>query len=713
MYLLEALRNKTLSYSSSDRALIEKAFLLAEDAHKEQKRHSGESYIIHPVAVACILADMKLDAGSVITGLLHDTVEDTQITLDEIKNLFGQEVAHLVKGVTKLSKIELQSDQTQQAENFRKLVLAMSDDIRVLLIKLVDRLHNMRTLYHIKSEKNRRRISLETMEIYAPLAERIGMNAIQEELENLAFAQLNPDAYESIAMRLETIGKEGETQIEQVIEDLKKTLANAAIYADVSGRQKTPYSIWKKMRRKNMSFEQLSDVMAFRVTVNSIADCYQALGAIHHEYLVLPGRFKDYISTPKPNHYQSLHTTVIGPLQRHIEIQIRTYEMHKVAEYGVAAHWEYKQGVHLKEGRQYRWLRSLLDILENATGAEEFLEHTKLEMFHDQVFCFTPHGDLIALPRGATCIDFAYAVHSDVGNRCTGAKINGRLMPLRSELKNGDQVEVITSPNHEPSPTWERFVVTGKARASIRRYIRNKQQSEFLELGQAILKKAFHQEDISLNNKALQGILDDLKCATLEDLFVEVGRGHYTSKDILRKLYPEKYQPLEQGEEERLLHMPSIQKPLKSERESAIAIRGLIPGMAIHYAGCCHPLPGDRIVGVVVTGKGVTIHTLECDTLERYAQTPERLLDVTWDETERDVYVGRIHLILLNKPGTLGKVTSVIGKSHGNIVNLKMIRRSDEFFDIYVDLDVQSVDHLQSIMASLRSLPDVTSIERK
>src|SRR5258707_157994 len=479
-------RVKTYDPGANEDAL-NRAYVFSMKAHGAQKRASGDPYFSHPVEVAGILAQMKLDGSSIITGLLHDTVEDTVATLDDLERLFGPDIARLVDGVTKLSRIELQSDQTKQAENFRKLVLAMSEDIRVLLVKLADRLHNMQTLKYINSEEKRRRIARETMDIYVPLAERIGMHRMKDQLEDLAFAELHPDARVSIVARLGFLRDQGGDIVSRIVKELGETLKEGGLAANISGREKSPYSIWRKMERKNVSFEQLADVMAFRVLVDGVGDCYHALGIIHSAYHVVPGRFKDFISTPKPNNYRSVHTGVIGPEQQRIEVQIRTRELHEVAEFGVAAHWTYKQGAGKTEGPQYRWLRELLDILDHASGPEEFLEHTKLEMFQDQVFAFTPKGDLIALPRGATPVDFAYAVHSEIGDTCVGAKINSRLIPLRSELHNGDQVEIITSKAQTPSPTWERFVVTGKPPARIRRFIRTQQRAQYLDLGRAIV----------------------------------------------------------------------------------------------------------------------------------------------------------------------------------------------------------------------------------
>ncbi|MDE2336124.1 MAG: bifunctional (p)ppGpp synthetase/guanosine-3',5'-bis(diphosphate) 3'-pyrophosphohydrolase, partial [Alphaproteobacteria bacterium] len=491
-----------------DEDMVNRAYVYAMKMHGAQKRASGDLYFSHPLEVAGIMTEMKMDTAAICTALLHDTVEDTLATLDEIRALFGDEVARLVDGVTKLSKIEFQSAQEKQAENFRKLILAMSEDIRVLLVKLADRLHNMRTLHYIPKPEKRKRIAMETIEIYAPLAERIGIHKIKEELEDIAFGELNPEARESIQTRLNFLRAEGgEAVVGRIIGELQKKISEAGITAEINGREKTRYSIWKKMQRKNISFEQLSDIMAFRIIVKDIAECYHALGIIHGLYPTVPGRFKDYISLPKPNGYRSLHTTVIGPENHRIEVQIRTPEMHEEAELGVAAHWSYKQTGAVAQaggktdGRQYRWLRELMDIVEHTGKPEEFLENTKLELFQDQVFCFTPNGDLIALPRGATPIDFAYAVHSTLGDQTVGAKVNGRIIPLNTQLVNGDQVDITTSKSQTPSPNWERFVVTGKAKARIRRFVRQQQQKEYLNLGKAMLQKVLKQEGYEYNEK--------------------------------------------------------------------------------------------------------------------------------------------------------------------------------------------------------------------
>lgn len=691
---------------SADEDALNRAYVFSMQAHGSQKRASGDPYFSHPVEVAGILAGMKLDTASIITGLLHDTVEDTVATLEDVSRLFGKEIAFLVDGVTKLSRLELQSDRTKQAENFRKLVLAMSEDIRVLLVKLTDRLHNMRTLKFIKSADKRRQIARETMEIYAPLAERIGMHRMKDELEDLAFAELHGEARDGILARLSFLRAQGGGVVERIAETLSETLKTADLpNATVNGREKAPYSIWIKMQRKNIAFEQLSDIMAFRIIVDSIEQCYQALGAIHREYPVVPGRFKDYISTPKPNDYKSLHTGVIGPERQRIEIQIRTKEMHEVAELGVAAHWTYKQADARHEGRQYRWLRELLDILEHASNPEEFLENTKLEMYQDQVFCFTPKGDLIALPRGATPVDFAYAVHSVVGDTCVGAKLNGRIVPLRTQLANGDQVEIVTSKAQTPSPTWERFVVTGKARARVRRFVRQQQRTQYVNLGREILTKAFRQEHLELTEKALEGSLKSFNCGNVDDLYAAVGEGLVTKGEVLNAVFPNRAERASA----KVVPLVRARRPL----ENAVPIRGMIPGMALHFAGCCHPLPGDRIVGIVTTGKGVTIHTVDCETLESFANMPERWLDVAWDAADDETaHVGRISVMVGNSPGSLGSLTTIIGKNNGNITNLKITNRSADFFEILVDIEVKDVKHLSNVIAALRSTPVINSVER-
>jgi GTP pyrophosphokinase len=694
---------------NADEEALNRAYVYAMKHHGSQKRESGDPYFSHPIEVAGILTDLKLDDDSIITALLHDVVEDTDATLADVERLFGKDIERLVDGVTKLTRLELQSEQTKHAENFRKLVLAMSEDIRVLLVKLADRLHNMQTLHFVKSPEKRRRIARETMDIYAPLAERIGMQRFKDELEDLAFAELNQDGRESILTRLEFLKGQGDDLSVRIVDQLRAELAKHSIVAKVSGRLKTPHSIWRKMQRKDVTFEQLSDIMAFRVVVEDIKDCYASLGVLHSSYPVVPGRFKDYISTPKPNGYCSLHTCIIGPERHRIEVQIRTTEMHEVAEYGVAAHWVYKQG-HKQEGRQYRWLRELLDILEHASNPEEFLEHTKLEMFQDQVFCFSPKGDLIALPNGSTPVDFAYAVHSEVGNSCVGAKVNGRMVQLRSILHNGDQVEIITSKAQTPSPDWEKFVVSGKAKACIRRFVRFKERDQYGELGLQILQKAFRQEGYDFTEKAVAGVLKKFRCDAVDDLYFRVGQGHLTGREVLVAVFPG---ARDDNKAQKIMSMGRSRSKTGKPSENAVPITGLIPGMAVHYAHCCHPLPGDRIVGIVTTGKGVTVHTIDCETLETFQDTPERWVDVSWDFKESDErHTGRLHLVVANEPGSLGGLSTIIGKNYGNISNLKITNRSTDFFEMLIDVEVQDVKHLSNIMAALRATPVVNSVDR-
>ena len=700
---------------TADEDFLNRAYVFAMKAHGSQKRASGDPYFSHPLEVAGILTDYRLDCASIVTALLHDTLEDTPATREDIDTQFGEEVCRLVDGVTKLTRIELQSDQAKQAENFRKLVLAMSRDIRVLLVKLADRLHNMRTLHPIADPEKRQRIALETMEIYAPLAERIGMESLKSELEDLAFAELNPDARNSILARLEFLRRQSGDAVPRIVGQLREVLTTAGIKADISGREKKPYSIWRKMHRKSVGFEQLSDIVAFRVLVESIEEVYRALGVIHSAYPVVPGRFKDYVSTPKPNGYRSLHSGVFGPKGERIEIQIRTAEMHDVAERGVAAHWNYKQGVGSTEGPEYRWLRELLEILEQASGPEEFLEHTKLEMFQDQVFCFTPRGDLIALPSGATPIDFAYAVHSEVGDTCVGSKINGRIRPLKVELRNGDQVEILTSKAQTPSPEWERFVVTGRARARIRRFLRAKEREQYLQLGRSILQKAFKEEGYEFTEKALEGVLKAFKASSVDDIYAAVGAGNHTGREVLETVFPG-VRKRRLGEEKVVSISRARTRQIDRDRDSefGVPIVGLIPGMAVHFAGCCHPLPGDRIVGIITTGRGVTIHTIDCSSLEAVADEPERWIDVSWSVTGApvDIHVGRVTLTLLNEAGSLGTISNIIAKNEGNISNLKIVNRSPDFFEILIDIEVRDVKHLTNVIAALRASPVINEIER-
>jgi GTP diphosphokinase / guanosine-3',5'-bis(diphosphate) 3'-diphosphatase len=696
----------------ADEDAINRAYVFAMKAHGAQVRASGDPYFSHPIEVAGILTQYKVDTATIVTALLHDTIEDTEATYADIERMFGEETARLVDGVTKLTRINFISDKAKQAENFRKFLLAMSEDIRVLLVKLADRLHNMRTLGFIKSPESRTRIAVETMDIYAPLAERIGMGEIKTELEDLAFAEINQDARKSVVRRLEFLRKQGDGLVDRIIEELKRRMIEQGVYANIQGREKSPYSIWCKMQQHDVGFEQLSDIMAFRIVVENIDDCYRALGIVHGAYRTVPGRFKDYISTPKPNGYRSLHTGVFGPENHRIELQIRTQAMHEIAESGVAAHWNYKDGGNIdavkRDGPQYRWLRELLEILEHASNPEEFLEHTKLEMFKDQVFAFTPRGELISLPAGATPVDFAYAVHSEIGDRCVGSKINGRMMPLRTTLRNGDQVEIVTSKAQTPSPTWDRFVVSGKARARIRRFVRLQERDQYHALGRSILQRAFKESGNDMTDKGLNGILKSFSQPTIEDLCAQIGAGHITAKAVVEAVYP-RLKTVERTDKV----VPISKSQISKLKGDGVPITGLIPGMAMHFAGCCHPLPGDRIVGIVTTGRGVTIHTIDCEQLTQYQEEPERWLDVAWDGsgTEQS-HVARVNVTVVNSPGTLGDLSTVIAKNGGNISNLKIIDRQMDFFDMLIDIEVKNVKHLSDIIAALRASTSVNTIER-
>jgi GTP pyrophosphokinase len=719
------LTRKILDYDpKADTALIDAAYHLAEQAHATQRRDNGDPYFSHPVAVAEILAGYRLDIASIATALLHDVVEDTSYKLSEIEARFGKEIAGLVDGVTKLTRLELQSDRTKQAENFRKLVLAMSRDIRVLLVKLADRLHNMRTLHFVRDPDRRRRISRETMEIYAPLAERIGMDAVKTELQTLAFTQLEPEAYGTIMARLNFLRGQGADVIDDVRRELIHVCRESGVEpVEIMGREKSPFSIWEKMHKRNVAFEQLSDIMAFRIVVRTKADCYAALGAVHSAFPVIAGRFKDYISTPKSNGYQSLHTgvTLRQPRNQKIEVQIRTAEMNDVAENGVASHWVYKAPDKKVDGtdmQRFRWVQDLLEILEDSAAPDEFLENTKLELYADQVFCFTPKGQLIQLPRGATPVDFAYAVHSQVGDTCVGAKVNGRLMPLRHHLENGDQVEIMTARGGTPSPQWDRFVVTGKARARIRRFIHQEQRQQSRDAGKVELTKAFRSAGVDGSEKALEPALKALKVASTDELYIAVGNGNLVAKDVVHAAYPELRQA-PRGPRMVPSMLPRGKLPARHDRD--MPVTGLVPGMAFTFAGCCHPVPGDEIVGIVTTGKGVTIHGRECQTLTAFAATPERFIDIDWNyqtvgkgggDLKGAGHTARISVIAANEQGSLADISNSVAKQEGAIANLKIVNRQQDFMEVLVDVDVRDIAHLSKVIVGLRGLNAIKGVER-
>ncbi len=697
---------------NADEDGLNRAYVFAVKMHGSQKRESGDPFFSHPIEVAGILTEYKLDYATIVTALLHDTVEDTPASYQDIEKLFGKEVADLVEGVTKLSKIQTQSEHSRQAENFRKLVLAMSEDIRVLLIKLADRLHNMRTLQFCKKEEKRIRIARETLDIYAPLAERLGMNKIKDELEDLAFQHLHPDAYESIKTRLDFLRQKGGDLIKDIVDQLKKDLADGGLTVEVYGREKRPYSIWKKMQHKNISFEQICDIMAFRIVVETIADCYHALGIVHTKYPMIPGRYKDYISTPKSNGYQSLHTGIIGPFKERIEVQIRTKEMHDIAELGVAAHWVYKQGEgHSMEGKQFRWMRELLDLLSQSSSSDEFLENTKIAMYKDQIFCFSPKGDLIGLPKDATPVDFAYAIHSNIGDHCIGAKINGEIKPLRTILQNGDQVDILLSKTQTPSPEWERFVVTPKAKSSIRRFIRGQKRLQFIDLGKNLIQSVYKEEKQPWNEKELEALLPVFKQNSLDDLYVMIGEGIILSSEVFYKAHPERKTTFRKVVDI-FKHHPSANKTDESDKTNPI--KGLISGIALHYAKCCHPVPGDKIVGIVTTGKGVSIHTADCPTLKKFEDEPERWLDIEWNENglSNKVYPVRLHIVIVDKPNTLSTVLTTVSKYNSNVSHLFTTSKSVGFMELTMDVDIKNTTHLAELMTALKALSVVISVEK-
>ena len=686
-----------------DNDLLSRAFSFAEKAHRGQVRASGEPYFTHPIEVAHILADMHVDPATIITALLHDVVEDTDATLTTIRDQFTEEVAHLVDGVTKLTRIEMQSD-NRQAENFRKLVLAMSEDIRVLLVKLADRTHNMRTIDYISKPEKRERIAQETLMIFAPLAERIGMTHFQHELEDRAFAVLNGQMRSSILSRLDYISEQSEDLVSRICDELSETISSCNMESSVSGRKKSAYSIWRKMQRQKVEMEELSDIMAFRVIVPTEVDCYRALGILHQTYPTVMGRFKDYISTPKRNGYRSLHTGLIGPNKKKIEVQIRTPEMHEVAERGVAAHWGYKadeeSSATFQQFNKLKWLNDLVQILENANTPDEFLEHTQLEMYADQVFCFTPKGALIALPKGATAVDFAYAVHSDVGNTCIGVKINGKMRQLATVLHNGDQIEILTSSTATPNPDWESFVVTGRAKSSVRRFVRMQNQKEFAQLGKGIVQKHFRQAGKKLDPAKILPVLNHFDVNTDDELFALVGRNTLSAAEVLAEFYPD----LKSGKDKDVVKTP--------KKKDSLNIKGLTPGMAVHRGACCHALPGERIVGIVTTGKGLTVHRVDCQNLEKFSSMPELWVDIEWEREAPSAASARLEAVITNERGSLAAITTLISDHGGNITNIQLTSRTLDFFTFVTDVEVKDIRHMTEIIAAMQASPFIESVER-
>jgi GTP pyrophosphokinase len=690
-----------------DEALLNRAYVFAMKAHGTQMRASGDPYFSHPLEVAGILTSMKLDSDTIATALLHDVVEDTVATIPEIHETFGSKIAELVDGVTKLSKIELQTESVRQAENFRKFFLAMSNDIRVLLVKLADRLHNMRTLFHIKKPEKRRRISLETLEIYAPLAERLGMNELKDELQHLALEHFDPEAMEAITTRLNYLIEQDPYLEKETTETLRSLIQRNGIDAEVYGRIKKPYSIWRKMENRKIEFEQLSDVMAFRIVVPEITDCYRVLGIVHQTYSVIPGRFKDYISIPKPNLYRSIHTTVIGPNKRPLEIQIRTFVMHDEADYGVAAHWQYKQGSGVEDGSQYRWIQELLDINAQSDDAEEFLEHSKLAMFKDQVFCYTPKGEIVPLPRGATCVDFAYAVHTEVGDRCVGAKVNGRMVPLRNKLQNGDQIEILTSSDQKPSQRWQSFVVTGRARSAIKRFIKSQEHAEYNQLGRNLIERACRRNGYEFSGAVIADAAKVMKLNDAEMLYTYLGQGVLSEEAILRAAFP--------GfkDDKRRDALPMVHQDDEAISDDVISVSGINAGTAFHLSSCCNPIKGDRIIGIKQPGEGVQIHRTECPELVSFDEKPELWVDLGWKKNEEDdFYVAVLSLDVVNQRGALAEIASIVAKNGGNVSNLIIPERDPEFYVMQVDVEVKDIEHLKTIMRTMRISKLISRVDR-
>ncbi len=691
------------SYLNNDEInKVIEALKLSEQAHSNQLRKSGDPFITHPLEVAKILTSIKLDSDSIVAGLLHDTLEDTNLNINEISKNFGNQIVELVEGLTKINKYSLKVNNQKFGENYKKLILATTKDLRVILIKLADRLHNMRTIKFIKDNNKKTSIALETLEVFAPLAQRLGMKEWQDELEDISFRVINPDARKTIIERLDYLKSKDDNIVDEIRYELKNNFFQEDIFCKVEGRIKSPYSIWNKIKNKNISFEQLSDIMAFRIITNSTRECYRCLGIIHRQYPYIQGRFKDFISAPKSNGYRALHTSVMGPKNKKIEIQFRSNVMEQIADYGVASHWKYKDPKKIKEkdAKEYKWVHDLVDSMNSAVTQDELIKNSKLKVFQNDIYVFTPKGDLIELPKNATPVDFAYAIHSQVGDQCVAAKINEKLQPLKTILKNGDQIEIITSKSSQPSPLWQRFAVTTKVKSQLRRFFKFKKKEEHIIFGREILINYFQKENYEFNKNIEKKILDDFNYKTIDDLYAHIGSGEITALSVIKKIYPEyNYIPASKFNENN--HNP-------------IKLKGLTAGMSYHLAGCCSPLKGDSIVGIVTAGIGVAVHTLDCDTLSSYQDTPDRWLNISWDNKNNldTISNARIVVVLFNKPGSLGKVTTVIAKNNGNISNILFSVRKPDFFEIIIDIEVRDANHLQNIIAALRMEKEVSSLER-
>ncbi len=676
--------------------LIRRAYAYGMQMHEGQFRKSGELYFSHPVAVAAILTEQQLDDATIITALLHDTIEDTKSTYSEVARLFGEDVAELVDGVTKLTNLQLSNTESQQAENFRKLFMAMSKDLRVILVKLADRLHNMRTIKSMKPEKQVQK-ARETMEIFAPLAGRMGMQWMREELEDLAFKVLNSEARISIIRRFITLQREAGDVVHKISADIRHELEKAQIEADVFGRAKKPYSIWRKMQEKDLAFSRLSDIYGFRIIAGSVADCYRILGVIHQRWRAVPGRFKDYISQPKNNGYRSIHTTVSGRDGKRVEVQIRTREMNEVAEAGVAAHWSYREGVRTANPFAVdpaKWIASLTERFDEGNN-DEFLEHVKLEMYSDQVFCFTPKGDVVQLPRGATPLDYAYSIHTRIGNSCVSAKVDGIRVPLWTRLKNGQSVEIITAEGQRPQASWIDIVATGRAKAAIRKSLREEDKGRFIKLGQELARAAFDHVGKKCTDKALRTAAKMLGLPDEMDLLARLGSAELTARRVVETLYPE----LARGTAE----VVDGQRP----------VAGLTADQSFRRAPCCQPVPGERIVGITYRGQGVVIHAIDCPALEEFEEQPTRWVDLHWQAGRHGaVNTVSLEVTISNDAGVLGRVCTLIGEQKANISDLRFTDRKPDFYRLIIDVDLRDVEHLHQVMTALEAETDVAQISR-
>ncbi|MBW7921348.1 MAG: bifunctional (p)ppGpp synthetase/guanosine-3',5'-bis(diphosphate) 3'-pyrophosphohydrolase [Rubellimicrobium sp.] len=682
----------------TDEALIRRAWAFGEDMHDGQRRQSGEAYFTHPVAVAVILAEQQMDDATIVTALLHDTIEDTRAGFAEVEQRFGREIAELVDGVTKLTNIQLFSVESKQAENFRKLFMAMARDLRVMLVKLADRLHNMRTIRAMRPDKQAQK-ARETMEIYAPLAGRMGMQSMRDELEDLAFRVLNPEARSSIMRRFLTLRRESGDVIQKITDDIRAVIDKAGIEGtEVTGRAKKPYSVWRKMQEKDQGFSRLSDIYGFRVITRDAEDCYRVLGAVHQRWRAVPGRFKDYISQPKSNGYRSIHTTVSARDGKRVEVQIRTREMHEVAETGVAAHWAYKDGERVQNRfavDPVRWVAQMTERFEDDADHDEFLEAVKLEMYQDQVFCFSPRGEVIKLPRGATPIDFAYAIHTRIGHACVGAKVDGMRVPLWTRLKNGQSVEIITAEGQVPQAAWVDIAVTGRAKTAIRRSLREENRERFIRFGRELARVAFENVGRKATDKALRTAAKSLGIESLDELLARLGAAEITAREVVHAIYPD----IEEREGETV--------------DAARAVVGLRDDTNFRRAPCCQPLPGERIVGITFRGKGVVVHAIDCPALAAYEGQPERWVDLRWQEgTHQPVNTVTLDLSITNDAGVLGRICTLVGEQEANISDLHFTDRKPDYYRISVDAELRDVEHLHRLMTTLEAESAVSAIAR-